>query len=145
MYKKRDGKYDNKHKELFGNLNKKISEVKKQYCEGFLTFDECGKALRAMKKDKSPGSDGFTVEFFKMFWGHLGWLVVRSLNESYEKGELSITQKRGILTCLPKPDKDRRYLKNWRPITLLNVIYKVGSKVMVERSKACIEDIILEK
>ena len=107
-------------------------------------MSECGKMLYKMKSDKSPGGDGFTAEFLKVFWGRLGFLVVRSLNESYLDGELSLTQRRGIITCLPKPDKDRNFLKNWRPITLLNTIYKIGSKVIAERMKLVLEKIISE-
>ena len=75
-----------------------------------------------MKSNKSPGSSGFTPEFFKMFWIKLGYFVLRSLNYAYAVGELSITQKLGIITCIPKGDKSRNLLKNWRPLSLLNTI-----------------------
>ena len=60
-----------------------------------------------MKNDKSPGLDGFTVEFFKLFWLDLGNFILRSLNFGYNNGNLSVTQKQGIITCLPKQDKNR--------------------------------------
>ena len=44
---------------------------------------------------------------------------------AYDIGELSIEQKRSILNIIPKKDKDIRYLKNWRPISLLNTDYKI--------------------
>ena len=43
--------------------------------------------------------------------------VLKSLNEA----ELSTTPKQGIITLLPKNNKPREYIQNWRPITLLNV------------------------
>jgi hypothetical protein len=49
------------------------------------------------------------------------------LNYGYESGELSSTQKQGIITCIPKEGKSKYQLSNWRPISLLNVIYKIGS------------------
>ena len=58
-----------------------------------------------MKNEKSPGLDGFTVEFFKFFWIDIGVFVLRSINYGYIKGSLSVTQKQGIITCLPKPNK----------------------------------------
>ena len=86
-----------------------------------------------MKNMRSPGSDGFTTEFFKVFWKDLGHFVVRSINYAYDVGELSVTQKQGIITCLPKEDKPRHYLKNWRPISLLNIVYKIASEsVLIE-------------
>ncbi len=36
-----------------------------------------------MKNDKSPGSDGFTAEFFKVFWNKLGPFIVRSINYTF--------------------------------------------------------------
>ena len=57
------------------------------------------------------------------FWKDIGNFVLESLNESFNTGELSITQKQGVITLLPKGNKPREMIKNWRPITLLNVDY----------------------
>ena len=88
-----------------------------------------------MKNGKSPGTDGFTVDFFKFFWKQLGGLVVRSLNKGFENKQMSITQREGIIICIPKGDKPREYIKNWRPISLLNVTYKIGSTCIANRIK----------
>ena len=40
---------------------------------------------------------------------------------------MSITQKEGIIACNPKEDKPKQFLRNWRPITLLNTSYKIAS------------------
>ena len=61
--------------------------------EGEITLAEASLALRNMKNYKSPGSHGFTADFFKFFWLQLGSFVVRSLNNGFRKGELSTTQK----------------------------------------------------
>ena len=95
-----------------------------------------------MKNGKSPGTDGFPAEFYKFFWPDLGTYVVNSLNEAFDKGELSVTQKQGIITLLPKGDKPREFLKNWRPISLLNVDYKLLTGTMANRMKKVLPNII---
>ena len=57
-----------------------------------------------MKNNKSPGSDGFTVEFFKFFYNDLRVFIRKAINEGYREGKLSIIQRQGIITCLPKGD-----------------------------------------
>ena len=62
---------------------------------------------------KMPGSDGYSAVFFKFFWKDLQVFIVYSLNYEYDIGELSVTQKLGIITCLPKGNKPRHLLKNY--------------------------------
>ena len=51
-------------------------------------------------------------------------------------------KKRGIITCIPKGDKPRQYMKNWRPISLLNTTYKLASSCIAERIKLVLPQII---
>ena len=110
--------------------------------EGKITIGEAAKIIKNMKNNKSPGSDGFTVEFFKCFWKQLGNFIVRSINFGYMTGQLSVTQRQGVITCLPKGEKPRQFLKNWRPISLLNIIYKVASGCIASRIKKVLDKLI---
>lgn len=67
-----------------------------------------------------------------------------SANEGFGKGLLSTTQKLGIIAILPKEDKCREYLKHWRPISLLNVSYKLISACIANRLKQILDYIINE-
>ena len=58
-----------------------------------------------MKNNRSPGSDGYTVEFFKLFWKDLGHYLIKAINFSFELVLLSTTQREGLITCIPKPEK----------------------------------------
>ena len=128
--------------EMFLKHNVKLTDTQKESCEGILKLQECSEALRNMKNKKSPGSDGFTAEFYKFFWKDIGLFVCRSLNEGYQNGKLSQFQSQGIITCIPKEEKDRRYIKNWRPISLLNIDYKIGSSSIANRLKKVLTSII---
>lgn len=122
--------------------NLKTLNKNDQKClEGKLTIEECEEALKNMKNNKSPGSDGLPVEFYKTFWNDIKSILIESLNYAYEVGELSPTQKRGILTLLFKKN-DKYLLKNWRPISLLNTDYKILARVLADRLKCVINKII---
>ena len=120
----------------------KLSEEQKQSCELTVNNQEIKDAIKHMKNDKTPGIDGIPIDFYKFFWVDLGHFLIRSIQGAFEVGELSITQKRGIITCIPKGDKPREYLKNWRPITLLTADYKLLTTVMANRMKKVLNKII---
>ena len=61
---------------------------------------------------------------------------------SFSKGYLSISQRRGLITLLPKKNKPWQYLKNWRPITLLNCDYKIAAKTIAARLKKVLPHLI---
>ena len=73
-----------------------------------------------MDNNKSPGLDGLPAEFYKVFWQDIHTYLINALNSGYKKGTLSISQRRGLISLLPKKNKILYQLKNWRPISLLN-------------------------
>ena len=120
----------------------KLSVPMRDSCEGELTQAECYKALSAFKNNKTPGNDGLSAEFYKVFWSEIGEVLVNSLNYSYRCGELSTTQKQAAITLIEKKGKDRRRIKNWRPISLVNVDVKIGSKAIAMRLEKVLPSII---
>ncbi len=109
-------------------------------CEGDLTYEECWEAIRAMENNKSPGCDGFPAEFYKLYFHLFGDVFVKIINNN--KGSLSFTQRVGLITLLCKDPLHADELGNWRPISLLNVDYKIISKSMVNRLKTVAHNII---
>ena len=67
------------------------------------------------------------------FWSLIGRPLVDCVNYSYKFGELSNSQKQAIITLIEKKGKDKRLIKNWRPISLINVDAKIISKVLAKR------------
>ena len=119
-----------------------LSEVDSFDMEKDIEINECYKVLKSMKENKSPGSDGFTVEFYRFFWEELKSSMLKSFQESFKEGLLSDSQRLGVITCLPKPGKPKESIKNWRPISLLNIDYKIISGVIANRLKQKINPLI---
>ena len=88
-----------------------------------------------MQNNKSPGSDGITIEFYKIFWNEIKSYLINSLNYSFNNGNLTVLQKQGIISLIPKPGKNLETLSNWRPISLLNTDYKIATKSISNRIK----------
>ena len=82
-----------------------------QVCDGLLTKTECEEALKCMNADKTPGTDGLPVEFYKAFWDDISTHLLSVLNFAFESGCLSITQKRGIIKLIPKKSIEPFYIK----------------------------------
>jgi exonuclease III len=122
----------------------KIDHDSKTAMDDVLCEKEILNSMKSLKNNKAPGTDGLTCEFYKFFWLDLKNLLLESYKYSLSIGELSCEQKRGIITLIPKKDKDRTNLSNWRPLTLLNTDYKILSKAIANRIKTHLKDIISE-
>ena len=110
--------------------------------EGKLTIDELSSTLKSMKNNKSLGIDGLPAEFYKVFWSKLKFVVLRALNTGYGNGKMSNTLKQCIISCIPKGNKPRNRLKNWRPISLLSLVSKMNSLATANMLKKVLDTII---
>ena len=110
-----------------------VSLQHKNDCEKPLTVEDLEKSLFCMSVGKSPGNDGLSVEFYKFFWPEIKDTFFDSVCYSRIVGELSISQRQAIIKLLEKRDKDKRFIENWRPISLLNVDTKIISKSLASR------------
>ena len=119
-----------------------MSEVHKNELEGELSAEECPQILKTFSNGKSLGEDGFTSEFYVQFFELLAPDLLKSLNAAYFHGEMSVSQRRGVITLIPKEDSNLLELTNWRPITLLNVDYKIASKALASRIKTVLPALI---
>ena len=120
----------------------KLTEDEKTGIERAISLEDLKNIVYKSKNNKSPGPDGFSNEFYKIFWLQINHLLLKLMNFYRERGVLNKAQSSGIITCIPKGGKLRNELKNWRPITLLNSIYKFYSGILAERIKNCLPKII---
>lgn len=119
-----------------------ISELSRLFINRPFTKEEFAAALNDLNHNKSPGSDGLSVEFYQKFWPQLQDHFYNSINHALETGQLSEEQRTGLITLIPKKDLDRTEISNWRPITLLNVDFKIFSKAIAKRLQSCIKEVV---
>ena len=124
------------------SLLAKLDNEKESLCEGPITAEECLAALKTFQHNKTPGSDGLYAEFYLHFWNDISGPLIDSLNYSASVGEFSISQRQGIISLIPKKNKDPLLLKDWRPNTLLNVDYKLATKCIARRLEKVLPHLI---
>ena len=130
IYKRHSSKNEKECLEYLRSLNiPQIGSCERESCEGLLSRKECWEALQSLKNGKSPGNDGLTKEFDVCFFNEISPLLVDVLNHSYQTAQLSTSQHQALITLIEKKEKDKRYITNWRPISLINVDAKLASKV----------------
>ena len=93
---------DDRFANFVQNLDK-LQDLEKEELEGEITLEEC-KVLKTLSSGKSPGEDGFTWEFYNCFFDLLSEDLINCYNAAYKKGEMSISQRRGTITLIPKED-----------------------------------------
>ena len=113
----------------------KLSEQQKESCEDTLTEQELLATLKTFRKNKSPGIDGLTAEFYLTFWGDIKNKLIEMYNEAFLAKLLPDCLCTGVIVLLEKKGKDRLKIANWRPITLLNIDYKLLTKTLSTRLK----------
>ncbi|KAL5565121.1 hypothetical protein UlMin_028285 [Ulmus minor] len=107
------------------------------------TEDDVKAAVFGMSPTKAPGFDGMSALFFQKYWQFVGQDVIRTclglLNSSCNMGMLNKT----IISLIPKVDRPKT-MKDFRPISLCSVLYKIISKCLANRLKVFLDDLISE-
>ena len=98
--------------------------------------------MNSMKYNKTPGNNRLTKEFYKTFWDKLKTSLMESVNQAFHTKTLSISQRQAVIKLIEKRDRDKRSIKNWRPIYLLNVETKIVSKTISKKLKTALPTLI---
>ena len=118
-----------------------LNQTQKNNLDREITDNEIKEALWDMKLNKIPGIEGITVEFYKFFWQEISALVCGTIHEAKRHGFTQCV-RRGQISLMEKPKKDLNLIENWRPLSLLNIDYKIYAKLLSKRMQDVMQDII---
>ena len=120
-----------------------LNDEEKTRLDAPITPDELKNALKSLNRDSSPGCDGLTPLFYLSFWNCIKYPIFECLNDSINNQFLSLSQRRSIITLLPKGSGDEnKHMKMYRPISLTNTDYKLISKVLANRLQTVLKKLI---
>lgn len=147
LYRKRDTD-PAAQEELLGCLDCFLTQEAKEgaegEAEGQISLDELTAALHVSARGSSPGLDGLTYEFYRAFWDLLGPALAAMLEEVFSDplATLPPTLTEGRVTLLHKQGKDKTLPDSYRPITLLNVDYKLIARVIAKRLAPALNSVV---
>ncbi|KAH6558348.1 hypothetical protein KP509_1Z068400 [Ceratopteris richardii] len=110
-------------------------------CEKSMSEEEVFMALKSLKNGKAPGLDGIKKEFVMAFWPLLKNLVLDVCNEIWKDQKMPYTFKLGKIKLIPKLEVPR-CIGDWRPITMMGIIYKIFAKVFALTLKHIIHKVV---
>ncbi|KAL0420739.1 UNVERIFIED_CONTAM: LINE-1 reverse transcriptase [Sesamum latifolium] len=106
-----------------------------------VTAAEVKMAFFDVAEDKSPGPDGYSFGFFKAAWPIVGEEVTQAILEFFLHGKLLKQVNATLLVLIPKVQAPSR-VSDFRPISCCNVLYKVITKIIVQRLRPVLDNLI---
>jgi hypothetical protein len=140
LYKERSVK-TTQIKRLLGTIKTKVQSSDYRTMNQPITPQEVTAAIRSIGSGKSPGPDGLSSEFYKTFAHDLAEPLAKLYQKFIETGEIPSSISNAYIHLLYKKG-DPQDIGNWRPISLLNVDYKILAKIISDRMRKCLPKII---
>lgn len=107
-----------------------------------ITSREVDLAISRLKTGKSPGPDGYNTEWYKCFRPELSPILLNTFNWIMEGGAPPPSWREAIISIIPKEGKDRQECDNYRPISVLNLDYKLFTSIMARRLERILASVV---
>lgn len=125
----------------FSNI---LSRVQKNNLDKMVTDEEIRKAVWDCGTNKAPGPDGFTFEFFRMFWDILKMDVGSAVKHFFTKASFPAGCNSSFIALIPKIH-NAKFVKDFRPISLIGSMYKIIGKILANRITEVIDSLISQE
>uniref|UniRef100_A0A670HXY3 Reverse transcriptase domain-containing protein n=1 Tax=Podarcis muralis TaxID=64176 RepID=A0A670HXY3_PODMU len=119
-----------------------LSQEKRSILNCKITQQEIEVAIQNMQLGKSPGPDGLTSKYYRTLKDYLTQPLMEICNQIMGGGRAPETWKEAFITLIPKVETEKTQLKNYRPISLLNVDYKIFADILANRFKKVLNEVI---
>uniref|UniRef100_A0A4W5RYX9 Reverse transcriptase domain-containing protein n=1 Tax=Hucho hucho TaxID=62062 RepID=A0A4W5RYX9_9TELE len=107
-----------------------------------ITVEELSNAVKSLQSGRSPGPDGYSTEFYKKFISKIAPILIEMYNDAFVNGALPHTLTQATICVILKKNKDPLDCASYRPISLLNVDYKILAKILATRLETVLPSII---
>jgi hypothetical protein len=120
-----------------------VTEDMNSHLSQDFTAEEVETAIKQMAPLTAPGPDGMPPLFYQSFWSLIGGEVTAAVLSSLNSGKIFQAINHTYITLIPKV-KSLESMTDYRPISLCNVVYKIISKVIANRLKCVMPQVISE-
>lgn len=138
----RGGTAEDSTQEVLDSVDSKLSEEDREWCDRDINRKEVMEAIEGLSSGKSPGSDGIGIELYKVYKEETSAILVEIFRAIENTGRAQGNMVEGVITLVFKGKGSILDLENYRPISLLNVDYKILAKVLANRIKKLMGGII---
>jgi len=129
------------HNDIFEDFPKRVSQEMNRDLTRSLTQEEIKSAVFSIGPHRAPGPDGFSAAFYQHFWNDINPSIIKEVESFFDTGLLDQQHNHTNICLIPKTEAPTS-MKEFRPIALCNVSYKIISKILVNHLKTHLSSVI---